>query len=367
MVSGLAPASVSAAGGDGLSPDSSPETVQTAAPSPTPLPTLHIAAILSLSGPASTDGLAMKEGIELGKTVLEGQGFQIEIKYEDDASDAKLAGEAVRRMKAAGFRIIIGPAVESAAGAPEPGLLFKPNLNSELAGLGPGDAFYFFSPATKAEAALSRWFEQHETKSIGIFVTDSSWGKFHRDLFRRVAAKLKLKILVEETVSAEKESDGARSLIARAKGEAPDAILDCSSSESSARLLKGLEDSGIRTSVLGTELAAAKSAGLLPKEAAFVEGYAIEPHVSEFFTEAFKKWSGHPPGRFTSNAYDVMLTLGQAAQAVGAEPAAIRSYLHTRHDVAGASGRIRFDAKHDVDGPDYFVLRVLPRRALRTD
>ena len=48
--------------------------------------TLHLGAVLSLSGAASVQGRALQDGIEFAKKVLVEKGWRLEIQYEDDGS-----------------------------------------------------------------------------------------------------------------------------------------------------------------------------------------------------------------------------------------------------------------------------------------
>ena len=81
---------------------------------------LRVGAILSMSGPASAQGAALKDGIELAKNVLENGGWKVEVIYEDDGTVPKTTVSAIESLAARGTKFFIGPTWSFLADAAAP-------------------------------------------------------------------------------------------------------------------------------------------------------------------------------------------------------------------------------------------------------
>ena len=70
---------------------------------------IKIGAVLSLSGIASQDGESIRDGLELAKEDLLGEGINVDIIYQDDQTDAKDTLSAIHVLATKNVDAVIGP------------------------------------------------------------------------------------------------------------------------------------------------------------------------------------------------------------------------------------------------------------------
>jgi branched-chain amino acid transport system substrate-binding protein len=150
----------------------------------------------------------------------------------------------------------------------------------------------------------------------------------------------------------------------------PDIILFPGSAEDAALAIRALRAAGVRAPVLGgdaiapLQARAEEFAGV--RYAAFFQPQAATTDAGRAFVQAYRARHGELPDQRAALAYDAAMIIGRAAIASKGDRekmreriAAIGSTNATVHH--GATGRIAFDARHDVVGKAVVIAQVTRR------
>ncbi len=329
---------------------------------------LHLGVVLSLSGAASPHGVAMREGVDFAVSQLKEDGWTIDLKFEDDGTEAKRTVSAVERLSSTGYRFFVGPTWGLLAEPAAPvfarthSISMQPGNSSEFVSGGNGNFFFFLTPVRKYEPVLTEWLKSGKYKKVAILIADSPWGELHKNVFKKVVQNAGAEIVFDEGFQYGEENTALPPIVTKLKAKAPEVILTTSSKEITAQLVKHLERQQYRTAVLSPDLGDAVLEKLLPAESDWVEGYFIRPESRETFKEKFRSWKNRDPLKYADTAYDSVMALAEAVEKAGAEPAAVKSYLETKLDKEGASGRLRFDKNHDQQDGGYVIIEKIARK-----
>ena len=147
----------------------------------------------------------------------------------------------------------------------------------------------------------------------------------------------------------------------------PEIILFPGSSEDAELAIRALRAAGVRVPILGgdaiapLEMKAAEFAGV--RYTAFFQAEAVSSDVARAFVQSYRRKYGEEPDQRAALAYDAAMIIGRATLANGGDRAGIRDHVakigsssRTLHH--GATGRIAFDAQHDVTGKHVVIAQV---------
>lgn len=329
--------------------------------------TLQLGAVLSLTGPASRHGQAIKDGIEFAKKELNEKGWKVTVDYEDDETVPKLTISAVERLAAGGTRFFIGPTWSFLAEASAPAFVrsnsisLQPSNSSEFVHGGSDRLFFLLGRIKNSESVLTEWLKSRQIKSVAIIIATSTWGDLHREIFRNAALHAGAEVVLDESFQYGDENSAIPTLVTRLRTRMPNAILSTTSKEIVALLLSYLERQQVQTTMVSRELGDAVATKLTGKTSNMINGFSLVPRINPSFASRFKAGSGHTPIIYTDNAYDAVISLSMAAAAVGSDPERVKAFLEEQLDYPGASGRIKFDERHDVKGGEYEITEVVRR------
>lgn len=147
----------------------------------------------------------------------------------------------------------------------------------------------------------------------------------------------------------------------------PDIILFPGSSDDAELAIRALRAAGVRAPVLGgdaiapLEMKAGEFAGV--RYTAFFQAGSVTTDEGRAFVQAYRSKYGEAPDQRAALAYDAAMIIGRAALANGGNRARIRDHVakvgsSTRTLHHGATGRIAFDARHDVIGKQVVIAQV---------
>jgi branched-chain amino acid transport system substrate-binding protein len=147
----------------------------------------------------------------------------------------------------------------------------------------------------------------------------------------------------------------------------PDVILFPGSSEDAELAIRALRAAGVRVPIVGgdaiapLEMKAAEFAGV--RYTAFFQPEAVSTDAGRAFVQAYRAKFGEAPDQRAALAFDAAMIIGRAALATGGNRARIRDHVSnigssTRTLHHGATGRIAFDARHDVIGKPVVIAQV---------
>ena len=326
---------------------------------------LTVGAVLSLTGMAALQGSSIQDGLEFAKSELAKDGWKIDIIYEDDGTEPKRTIAAVESLIHRDIKLIIGPIWEILATPASPiikranAVSFQPSNSSDFV-FGANDRnFFFLARPSLALEPLTAALKTKDAKRIAIVNNDSSWGQLWKRIFEAAAKDADAKIISTHFFQFSDGTSGIPPLLSKLKGQKIDTILSTGSNDFVSMLVKGAETQKFKLTMIGPEFLDAQLDGLLPKESQFVEAESILPKASPEFIEAFTKWKGTAPKKYTDFAHNTLFALTKAVDEVGNDPDAIKNYLETKLDETIFGNRLRLNAAHDVEGVGYEVTEVI--------
>ena len=77
--------------------------------SPPPVKTLKAAAVLGLSGSAAYHAQAIRRGLEIAAKELRAEGWDVELKFEDDQTNPAQTASSMHYLLSGGYRFFVGP------------------------------------------------------------------------------------------------------------------------------------------------------------------------------------------------------------------------------------------------------------------
>ena len=148
---------------------------------------------------------------------------------------------------------------------------------------------------------------------------------------------------------------------------APDVLLFPGSAEDAELLIRALRRANVKIPVLGGDAIAplatkpAEFAGV--RYTAFFEPATVTSNAGRAFVQAYRIKFGTLPDQRAALAYDAAMIIGRAARATRGDREGIRNHVAAigasgRRVYDGATGRIAFDAKHDVVGKPVVMARI---------
>ena len=326
---------------------------------------LRVGAVLSLSGPAAIHGLAIREGLEFAKHDLEEKGWRVDLRFQDDGTEARKTLSAVEMEATSGTKLFVGPTwgllAEPAASVflRTNSISIQPSNNSEFVKSGGANYFFLLTPLEKYREAFREWLKDKKFERAAIVIADSPWGELHKKIFRQVIEEDGGKIIAEESFQYGAENTAVPALVTKLRAKNPDIILSTSSKEITALLAKHLELQHIQTILLSPDLGDAVHEKLLKSSSPTLQGYFLKPKSQESFLQNFQNWKGQPPKKYADMAYDALMAYADGVSHVGPDPLALKSYFESSFSMNGASGKVRFGTNHDRLDGEYEIVSVI--------
>jgi branched-chain amino acid transport system substrate-binding protein len=148
---------------------------------------------------------------------------------------------------------------------------------------------------------------------------------------------------------------------------APDVVLFPGSAEDAELLIRALRRAGVNVPVLGGDAIAplatkpGEFAGV--RYAAFFQAEAVTSDAGRNFVQSYRAKYGESPDQRAALSYDAAMIIGRAARSARGDRRKTRDNVAAIGSSAklvynGATGRIAFDARHDVVGKTVVIARV---------
>ena len=326
---------------------------------------LKIGAVLSLTGPASTHGNAIREGLEFAKSDLQEKGWDIDIEYQDDGTEPKKTILAVQRLSAEGIKYFIGPtwgvlAVPSAPIFKKLNALSLQPCNSSDFVKGVNDRyFFFFTPPSKAKPKIVEFLKQQAGKKVAIYNNISDWGNLWENMFKEAISEAGATLVETKNVQYAGEEGGISSIITSFKQKGINVILSTTTKELTAFTISHLEQQQMKVALLSPDLIDTIHEKLSNTKSSFVEGYTITPISDPNYGIRFENKYGRKTNKYSDSAYDSLITLTTAIDAVGSDTDKISNYLKNTIDLKGYAGRIKFTTTNDIEGYGYEIKKLV--------
>ncbi len=323
---------------------------------------IKIGAILSISGPAAAMGVGYKGAFDLFPTEIAGQ--KVEYIIRDDATDASTAYTIAQKMISEDHvDAFIGPSLTAsdAAVAPLANQAKVPMLAMAPYEYDPQKQPYTFNdaqPLSLMVAAVFKYMQQHDVKTIGYIGFSDGWGDQVLASTKASASADGIQILADERYARTDTTCEAQAL--KLISTHPQAVMMGNSATPAALPVVALRHRGYKGAIYGNH--GIVSPAFIKVGGAAVEGVIavtspvvvadelpasnpIKPVATTFVKDYTAKLGGGV-GPFAGYSYDAFLLLQSAipealkAGKPGTEAfrVALRDALEKTHELVGVSG-----------------------------
>lgn len=335
---------------------------------PTPKGTIKIGTILDLSGPAVSDNLKVKKGIELALEEINSKGGvdgrKIEISWEDDKCDAKEGTSAILKMMSLyKFPVIIGGSCSSVTLAIAPIaeenkiVLISPySSNPQITNA--GDYIFRTVPSDIFEANLEAEFaaKNLNLKKVGFLYVNNDYGKGLVDVFSSRFEELDGQVLIEEPYAL--DASDFRTHLIKIKDKNPDLIYIAGYQQALINILKQIKELGITTQLMANSLMddpqIVKEVGD-SAEGIIVGSVFVDP--TEEFRSKFQNMYGEKGGTLEADGYDTLNMIARAIEKGSYKSEGIKNALYDL-EYDGALGHLTFDKNGDIIWPK-IIMKIL--------
>jgi len=336
---------------------------------PTEEEVIKIGAILDLSGPAVSDNLKIKKGIELAVDEINSEGGingrKVEISWEDDKCDAKEGVSAIHKMLSLyKFPVIIGGSCSSVTLAIAP--IVKENkivlvspysTNPQLTDA--GDYVFRTVPSDIFEAGLEAEFAVKNLglERVGILYVNNDYGKGLADIFSSQIEELGGEVLIKEPYNL--DSSDFRSHLVKIKNKNPELIYIAGYQQALINILKQIKELGVTTQLMANSLM--DDPQIIKEVGDAAEGVIIGSTFfdpTEEFQFRFQTRYGEKGGIFEAIGYDTLKIVATAIKNEGYESDSIKKGLYEIEYNGALGDHLTFDKNGDIVWPKLTIKTV---------
>ncbi|HYR78155.1 MAG TPA: ABC transporter substrate-binding protein [Pyrinomonadaceae bacterium] len=327
--------------------------------------TFKIGAILPLSGQPAQYGKWIQEGLELAKEEINVKGGingrPLEIIYEDDQANPKLAASAMQKLANVDkVPVVFGSWSSSSVLAQAPiaeashVIIMAEAVSPKIRDA--GDYTFRIQPdgSLYMKALAPYAYDDLKLRKIATLYVNNDFGVDLAAVFKREFTALGGSI-VSENGFQQGQTD-LRTQITLAAQSKPDAIFVPAYTEI-GQILKQSREMGLNQRFLAAATFENPDILQIARDTANGVYYphhfdpaSTDPRVQEYqkkYTQRF----GHPSEGFAVLAYDGLKIIEGALTKCGNDTSCIKSYLYATHDYQGVTGTTSFDEKGDVVKP----------------
>lgn len=325
---------------------------------------IKIGGVLSLTGAAAQDGESIQKGMELAKADLKAQGVDVELVYQDDATEAKDTVSAINAISTQGVDAIIGPTWSflGDAGVPVVDRLkivaVQPANTSEYVSARSPYAFFATTKVERLVPALTKWIKDNNKKTIAVIANQGAWYEAVNKAVEAAAKEAGAKIVFTESVPFGTEVESIPTLIAKLKSAKADLFFfEMDDDKGIATMFKRAQEQGITADIMSVTTSLGR---VLASDALTIKPqnkiYVISPELSLEFKNKFTEFYKKAPGAYADRAYDAVMFLVDGIRNKGNMP--LNEYLRTKTDYRGFAGTYKFDANGDVIGGEWIIEKL---------
>ncbi len=325
---------------------------------------IKIGVVLSLSGYGAEDGEAIKRGLDLAQEKLKEKGVDVELLYQDDATDAKQTVSATRQLITSGVDALIGwqwsylmqpslPIINESKI-----VAFAPSLSYGLVAMPSEYVFYGYISTDKKTVPLTEWFKEQKIKKPAFIVNGNfPWSESHLAVFQKAILGAGGKEVLAEKVSFGSESSDISIIMIKAKNLGADAILWSGSYDGEIIIAKRLGELNWNIPFLSDEnITVAIGKKQIPENNMKIFTFSKENVLAEEFKTIFKNRYNSEPLHYSDSAYDSLMILVNAIKNHGDTP--LNDYIRQNTDYNGYNTKYQFNKDGDILGGAWKVIRA---------
>lgn len=317
--------------------------------------TLKVAAVLGLTGNAAVHAANIRNGVELAAKELRERGWTIDLRFEDDQTNAAKTVSAFQQLITQGYKLFIGPTWDFQANALRGSMTkwdavaLAPAMSSDVGG-GPIEGLFNLSPQRdKGIQPLVELLKRHNSRRAYILTVNGPWGVVHRTLFRKAVEEAGGSVVGEEQFDYGIDAATSRTLVLKAKRVDAEVLFTTGASSDSANIVRARNAVGLTFKIIGTEdMQDAVSTKLLDSEDLRQSVFAMMTIPQASLTERYRAQYGEDPGVYSDRGYDALMVLAEASLKSDGSPKAIRALLKSGAEFSSTSERLSFNQQGDV-------------------
>lgn len=325
---------------------------------------IRIGAALSLTGMASQDGEAIKNGLEMARTDLKNKGVNVEIVYQDDKTEPKDTVSAINALGAMGVDAIIGPTWSYLADSGVPvgdrlkKVMIMPANTSEYVNAKSPYAFFTTNKVEFLAKPLADWMKSKNKKGIAIIRNQGSWYEVVEKAVESAAKDAGVKVVYKENIPYGAAQSSMATILTKVKAANPDLIfteidedLGLTTFFNKSQQLKINADIVSVTTALGRVV----SNGNIVLNPG-IELHLVAPKTSADFNIKYKSVYGTDAKPYADRSYDSLMLLIEAMQNKGDMP--LNEYLRNKTNYKGYIGSYDFDVNGDIAEGEWVVIKL---------
>lgn len=304
---------------------------------------LKVAAVLGITGGAAAQAEAVLQGINLAAQELRDDGWDIDLKIEDDQTNPAKTVSAVQGLIARGYWLIVGPMWSFQINAARSTLeqdgvvALVPTSSSDING-GPSEQILNLCPKRRDQKPLVRdWLAQHSFHRVLLLTPLGDWGVVHNQLVGEAVAEAGALLVGNEEFSYGIDAPTARSMLLKHRAAKPDAVFITGAPGDVAVLARAMKELKFPSALLSTEdLSDAVSLDVLKREDLPTNSFTVGLETDAEFVRRYKETHGETPKLYADRGYRAVKMAAEASQ-TAATPAAVASALRKNFDSNGDS------------------------------
>jgi len=332
--------------------------------------TIHIGAILPMTGSGAQYGEDVRRGIQiaLDEVNAEGgiRGKPVRLELEDSATDPKTATLAFEKLATSGRIQVIITEVSGVVLALAPKanrkqvILFNVGAqNPDIRKAGPF-VFSNINDATVESKMVAEFaFHRLKARKAAVLYANVAYGEGARSVFAKTFRSLGGEVVAE--VPFPEDGLDFRAQIMQVKNAAPEVVYLPGHTKDMAAILKQSYEMGFRPQWLSytafegedvIRLAGVAAEGVIYSSMSL--DYEGGSPKTQQFIDQFKRRYSVPPPIYSATGYDAVILTAKAISAVGNSGPRIRDYFNSMPPFEGASGVTKFLPDGSVEKPMIF-------------
>lgn len=326
---------------------------------------IRIGAILPLTGSAARYGTWIQEALEIGKEEINStggiNGKKLDIIYEDDQADPKIAANAMQKLASIDkVPIVFGSWASSCVLSQAPigerthtviiGEAISPKIRDA------GDYVFRIQPDARyyIRKLVPFVYNELEMKKVCIFYVNNDFGLDQAKVFEAEFSKLDGNILSSEAF--EQGATDFKTELIKIRARKPEAIF-CPAYTEIAIILKQARELGMKQQFFGSvpfeNIDIVEAAGEAAEGVIYPHHFdsEAENELTRRYQQAYMKKYGRRSEGFAALAYDAVRIIANVLEKCANDTECIKTELYDINDFPGVTGMTTFDDRGDVVKP----------------
>lgn len=294
--------------------------------------TLKVGVVMGLTGGAAFQAHAVKQGLDLAVEQLRAEGWNVDIAFEDDQTNAARTVSAVQSLLAQDYKFLIGPLWSFQLNAVRPildksdALALIPTSSSDINGGSSPNIFNFCPRRLDQDKVIEDWSRANGIRTALIFTPIGDWGQIHRKAVRKGINAAGGEIIAAEEFNYGEDQTTLRSMLLKYREAGADVLFVTGAPGDVANVVRAKNALQMKGKVLSTQdLPDAVDLGVLNSDELRGKAFAVALQVDPQFLKQFRKRYGEEPKLYADRGFQALHVLADAVARGDGSVEAVRS------------------------------------------